>query len=70
MTYPRPDFLQLTGRQCPTHNSPTYMIDGRERCGGCDIHKANKLADELRKERCDDDRLNQYNEDIASKKRK
>ncbi len=69
MTYKRSEWLHLTGRLCPKHKSPTVMIDGKERCGGCDIHKAKKLARELRKENCDDTRLEDYNEDIKSRKK-
>ncbi len=40
------DFLIETGRTCPKHHCKTYWINGKERCGGCSLHRANKAAEQ------------------------
>ncbi len=70
MTFKLPDFLKTTGRTCHVHGCPTFYIDGKERCGGCDDHKAKKKYFKKIGIQMNDSKLDEYNQEKADKKQK
>lgn len=56
-----PDFLKLTGRNCPKHKTPTYWIGGKEKCGACSLHRAEIVKQKTMRERCNPAILKEYN---------